>query len=235
MNKKFKIGLVAAAFVLGGALFVGASNNETKEEPGPKELLTMQNVKHIVGDQYEGVIESITLETNRSGSFYDIELQTKTEEIELKMDAYTGHFVYVEKDDRMSDFAKVDLTETISKTVVEKKKNEDIIVNDDQNHQITNQIPTNKETIEQETISQSGNQTTVKEETVRKQPSNIKTNTKVETNKPDSKEVGKKVAKKEESKSTSETKTSSPSTKKPVTKSKDRDDDDDDDDEDDDD
>lgn len=102
MKKKLMIGLITGGLVLGGAFAVGAANNNfTKAKAeNTKQLLSLEDAKKIATDKYGGYIESVELEQGKFIQYYEVDVKTDQEEIDLTIDAYSGKILDVEKDFR---------------------------------------------------------------------------------------------------------------------------------------
>lgn len=104
MNKKGIIVTITAGLFLAGAIAVGASNIDTKENINihtaqnttNTEILSVAEVKEIALEKFDGKIEEVELDDFR----YEVEIETTNEDIELKIDAFTGEILKVERDDR---------------------------------------------------------------------------------------------------------------------------------------
>jgi hypothetical protein len=74
MNKKLVIFALVITVILGGALAVGASNNDAKKDSkiSVNEIKTEEEIKSIALAKYPGKIEEIDLEKIKGHSFYRI-------------------------------------------------------------------------------------------------------------------------------------------------------------------
>ncbi|WP_042357099.1 PepSY domain-containing protein [Bacillus rubiinfantis] len=122
MKQKILIGAIAAAVLFGGAAVAGtvaAKNNQlddsvTLQENG-KNLLSPEEIKAIVLKEYKGIIDDIELERSFNKVYYEVEVDNGSEDVNLRLDAYTGKMVSVNKHqdfDVDDDVTVVDLNTT---------------------------------------------------------------------------------------------------------------------------
>ena len=101
MKKKFIIGAISAAVILGGAVAAGAAKNDY-----PKAELQNTNQKMITHDEAikialtkaEGNVESVELETKYGKSYFEVDIENGHKDAEVRIDALTGDVLSVKED-----------------------------------------------------------------------------------------------------------------------------------------
>lgn len=78
------------------------TNTHANEVPTNKQadLLTVDEVVAIALQHADGRVESVELERERGQRYYEIEIENRTTEYELDIDAYTGEVLKIEKETR---------------------------------------------------------------------------------------------------------------------------------------
>lgn len=100
MKNTIFIGLLTAGVILGGAVAVGATNNDTSADDHPKteenkDLMTMEEVGDIALNKQAGRVEEIEVETEAGEQYYDVEIENDDSEYDVQIEAATGKVVPV--------------------------------------------------------------------------------------------------------------------------------------------
>lgn len=101
MKRKIIAGAAALTILAGGAFAVQATNKSFQDNATvdyKMEILSIEKVKEIVLERYNGKIESIELEKNRHSTFYEVEIEMDDKDVEVELDAYSGHFLYIKEE-----------------------------------------------------------------------------------------------------------------------------------------
>ncbi len=110
MKKKFIIGAVSAAVILGGAVAAGAAKNEYSKaelQNANQKMITHEEAIKIALTKAEGHVESIELEKESEKRYFEVEIENKDKEFEIRIDAITGEVLSV-REDLDDDFEKTD-------------------------------------------------------------------------------------------------------------------------------
>jgi uncharacterized membrane protein YkoI len=103
LKKKMVIGTLSAALVFGGALAVGASNNDDvgkdSKTNNVKTFLSLDEVKKIALQEVNGVVEDIELEKESNKAIYEVDIEKDDIDYDLYIDAYSGEIYSVDRDD----------------------------------------------------------------------------------------------------------------------------------------
>ena len=126
MKKMIITSVAVAGLIVGGATFVGASDDASEAEVKTdsqviemennretKEMLSVEKVKEIALSKYDGHIEHIELDHDDGLTYYEVEIEDGDAEYELAVEAFTG-----EIDD--DEFMRNSLDEVISFEAAEK-------------------------------------------------------------------------------------------------------------------
>ncbi|MGG0891421.1 PepSY domain-containing protein [Cytobacillus horneckiae] len=122
MRKKLVAGLISVAVVFGGVYAVSAVENNKQESPAAaigndeakkatskqtSELITIEKVADIALNEQSGEVVDIELDAKRGNAIYEIEIQNKGKEADVKLDAFTGEVLSVKskQDDDDDDTA----------------------------------------------------------------------------------------------------------------------------------
>jgi uncharacterized membrane protein YkoI len=105
MRKKWMIGIISGGLLLGGGFALAATpfGNNFSAKVEAKEVLPMEEISKKVLDEYGGQIEDMELDQSYLGTYYEIELFTDKEEVDLTVDAYSGKVVFETKKPRFFD------------------------------------------------------------------------------------------------------------------------------------
>ena len=138
MKNKFIVGALSGLLILGGAVAVGASKNDTRAEDSIHQedkkvsgnvndneqgqttikveaddsnstaaananFITMEKAKEIAISKVNGTVVEIEQELEHGRMEYKVELNTRTGEAQVRIDAETGKVVRVEHDDDKDD------------------------------------------------------------------------------------------------------------------------------------
>lgn len=104
MKKKIWSSIAAAALILGGAYGIsevqGVSTAEAAASANSQSrtLIGVAKAEAIALKAAPGQVESIDLEKKGSSKYYDIEIQQTRQEMDVRVDAYTGKVISVRKD-----------------------------------------------------------------------------------------------------------------------------------------
>lgn len=104
MKKKIWSSIAAAALILGGAYGLGEVQGGSTAEAAAsvksqgQTLIGVAKAEAIALKAAPGQIESIELEKKGSSTYYDIEIQQTRQEMDVRVDAYTGKVLSVRKD-----------------------------------------------------------------------------------------------------------------------------------------
>ena len=103
MKTKLWSSITAAALILGGAYGIGELKSSTADAAAAVKsqsatLISVSRAEQIALKAAPGQVESIDLEKKASGMFYDIEIQQTKQEIDVRVDAYSGQVISVRKD-----------------------------------------------------------------------------------------------------------------------------------------
>lgn len=103
MKTKIWSSITAAALILGGAYGIGELKGSTAEAAAAVKsqsttLISVSQAEQIALKAAPGQVESIDLEKKASGMYYDIEIQQTKQEIDVRVDAYSGKVISVRKD-----------------------------------------------------------------------------------------------------------------------------------------
>lgn len=104
MKKQLLSSVAAAAIILGGAYGISefrsgtADAAATVQQSQSKALIGVAKAEEIALKSAPGQVESIELEKKLSGTYYDIDIQQKNQEVDVRVDAYTGKVVSVRKE-----------------------------------------------------------------------------------------------------------------------------------------
>lgn len=102
--KKIWSSIAAAALILGGAYGIGEVQGGSTAEAAPtvksqgKTLIGAAKAEAIALKAAPGQVESIELDKKGSSTYYDIEIQQTRQEMDVRVDAYTGKVLSVRKD-----------------------------------------------------------------------------------------------------------------------------------------
>lgn len=109
MNKKLMGSIAATAILLGGAYGISevqgasAQTSAVAQSQG-KTLIGMGKAEELALKSEQGRVVNIELEKKFSGLYYDVEIRNNNQEIEVRLDAYTGKIVRVSKETDDDDF-----------------------------------------------------------------------------------------------------------------------------------
>lgn len=110
MRKKLVAGLISVAVVFGGVYAVSAVENNKQESPAAaigndeakkatskqtSELITIEKAADIALNEQSGEVVDIELDAKRGNAIYEIEIQNKGKEADVKLDAFTGEVLSV--------------------------------------------------------------------------------------------------------------------------------------------
>lgn len=110
MSKKLVAGLISVAVVFGGVYAVSAVENNKQESPAAaigndeakkatskqtSELITIEKAADIALNEESGEVVDIELDAKRGNAIYEIEIQNKGKEADVKLDAFTGEVLSV--------------------------------------------------------------------------------------------------------------------------------------------
>lgn len=103
MKTKIWSSITAAALILGGAYGIGELKGSTAEAAASvksqsQTLISVSRAEQIALKAAPGQVESIDLEKKAGGTYYDIEIQQTKQEIDVRVDAYSGKLISVRKD-----------------------------------------------------------------------------------------------------------------------------------------
>ncbi|MBY0014661.1 PepSY domain-containing protein [Paenibacillus typhae] len=104
MKKQLISSVAAAAIILGGAYGINEIRSGTAEaapavqQTQSKTLIGVAKAEEIALKAAPGQVESIDLEKKLSGTYYDIDIQQKNQEIDVRVDAYSGKVLSVRKE-----------------------------------------------------------------------------------------------------------------------------------------
>lgn len=131
MKKMIITSVAVAGLIVGGATFVGASDDASEAEVKTdsqviemennretKEMLSVEKVKEIALSKYDGHIEHIELDHDDGLTYYEVEIKDGDAEYELAVEAFTGEIFTVEIDD--NELMRNTLDEVISYEAAEK-------------------------------------------------------------------------------------------------------------------
>lgn len=105
MRKKWMIGIISGGLLLGGGFALAASpfGNNLSAKVEAKEVIPMEKISKTVLDKYGGQIEDMELDQGYLGTYYEIELFSDKEDVDLTVDAYSGKVVFETKKPRFFD------------------------------------------------------------------------------------------------------------------------------------
>ncbi|WP_438496772.1 PepSY domain-containing protein [Paenibacillus sp. IHBB 3054] len=102
MKMKLWSSVAAAAILFGGAYSInevqGASAGSTASESQSKTLIGVDKAEAYALKSAQGRVESIDLKERISGSYYEVEIRYNHQEIDVRVDAYTGKILSVRKE-----------------------------------------------------------------------------------------------------------------------------------------
>ncbi|WP_342438416.1 PepSY domain-containing protein [Paenibacillus sp. FSL L8-0436] len=102
MKMKLWSSVAAAAILFGGAYSIsevqGASAGSTASQSQSKTLIGVDKAEAYALKSAQGRIESIDLKERISGSYYEVEIRHNHQEIDVRVDAYTGKILSVRKE-----------------------------------------------------------------------------------------------------------------------------------------
>ncbi|WP_238652583.1 PepSY domain-containing protein [Paenibacillus piscarius] len=104
MKKKIWSSIAAAALILGGAYGIGEVQGGSTAEAAPtvksqgKALIGVAKAEAVALKAAPGQVESIELEKKAGSTYYDIEIQQTRQEMDVRVDAYTGKVISVRED-----------------------------------------------------------------------------------------------------------------------------------------
>ncbi|WP_047014135.1 PepSY domain-containing protein [Paenibacillus sp. IHB B 3415] len=103
MKKKVWSSIAAAALILGGAYGIGEVKGGTAAaaasvQSQSKTLIGVSKAEEIALKAAPGQVESIDLEKKLSGTYYDVEIRQTKQEMDVRVDAYTGKVISVRKE-----------------------------------------------------------------------------------------------------------------------------------------
>lgn len=109
MNKKLMGSIAAIAIFLGGAYGISevqgaAAQTSAVVQSQGKTLIGMGKAEELALKSEQGRVVNIELEKKFSGLYYDVEIRDNNQEIEVRLDAYTGKIVRVSKETDDDDF-----------------------------------------------------------------------------------------------------------------------------------
>lgn len=76
-----------------------AAEKKKAEKKSDNTIISYNEAKSIALSQYDGEIIELELDEDDGMKYYEIELETAKEEIEMEIDAYTGEIISISKDD----------------------------------------------------------------------------------------------------------------------------------------
>ncbi|WP_151733287.1 PepSY domain-containing protein [Paenibacillus tengchongensis] len=107
MQKKLWGSLAAAVIVLGGGYGLSeaqaAKAGSTGAAVQDKALIGIAKAEANALKEAKGIVVSVDLEKKLSGTYYDVEIRKDHQEIEVRLDAYTGKTVKVRKETDKDD------------------------------------------------------------------------------------------------------------------------------------
>lgn len=109
MKKKIWSSIAAAALLLGGAYGIGEVQGGSTAEAAAsvksqgKTLIGVAKAEAAALKAAPGQVESIELEKKAGSTYYEIEIQQTRQEIDVRVDAYTGKVLSVRKDKDSDD------------------------------------------------------------------------------------------------------------------------------------
>lgn len=109
MKRKFMIGAVSAAVILGGAVAAGAAKNDlpmAELQNSSQKLITYGEAIKIALTKADGQVDSVELEKEAGKSYFEVEIESKDKEVEVIIDAQTGEVLSVKEDADDDDFKK---------------------------------------------------------------------------------------------------------------------------------
>jgi uncharacterized membrane protein YkoI len=105
MKKKLWSSMMAAALILGGAYGIGEVKGGTAEaaaaasvQSQSKTLIGVSQAEELALKAAPGQVEGIDLEKKISGTYYEVEIQQTNQEMDVRVDAYTGKVLSVRKE-----------------------------------------------------------------------------------------------------------------------------------------
>ncbi|NOU83561.1 peptidase M4 [Paenibacillus sp. LMG 31459] len=103
MKKKVWSSIAAAALILGGAYGIGEVKGGTAAaaasvQSQSKTLIGVSKAEEIALKAAPGQVESIDLDKKLSGTYYDVEIRQAKQEMDVRVDAYTGKVISVRKE-----------------------------------------------------------------------------------------------------------------------------------------
>ncbi|WP_052091811.1 PepSY domain-containing protein [Paenibacillus sp. FSL H7-0357] len=102
MKMKLWSSVAAAAILFGGAYSIsevqGASAGSTASQSQSKTLIGVDKAEAYALKSAQGRVESIDLKERISGSYYEVEIRHNNQEIDVRVDAYTGKILSVRKE-----------------------------------------------------------------------------------------------------------------------------------------
>ncbi|MEK3674017.1 PepSY domain-containing protein [Paenibacillus sp. FSL R10-2771] len=103
MKKKVWSSIAAAALILGGAYGIGEVKGGTAAaaasvQSQSKTLIGVSKAEEIALKAAPGQVESIDLDKKLSGTYYDVEIRQTKQEMDVRVDAYTGKVISVRKE-----------------------------------------------------------------------------------------------------------------------------------------
>lgn len=75
------------------------ADKKPTEKKADKTIISYNEAKSTALSQYDGEIVELELDEDDGMKYYEIELETASEEIEMEIDAYTGEIISISKDD----------------------------------------------------------------------------------------------------------------------------------------
>lgn len=111
VKRKMMIGAVAAALTLGGtaALASGAGTGAASTQTGAaagstsKAMISKTQAKEIALKAQKGTVDDIELETRGGKTYYEVDIDRTSGDVDVWVDAYSGSVLKVVEDDDLND------------------------------------------------------------------------------------------------------------------------------------
>ncbi|MBM7586146.1 putative membrane protein YkoI [Bacillus pakistanensis] len=105
MKRKILTGSIIGFIVLGGAVGVSAvsGNVDGGKSSTGQELISMEKAKEIALKEAQGTVESIELDKGYGQDIYEIDIENKNDDVDVKINAKSGEVVKIEKEHNIDD------------------------------------------------------------------------------------------------------------------------------------
>ncbi|MCP3740526.1 PepSY domain-containing protein [Rossellomorea sp. BNER] len=144
MKRKILTGSIIGFVVLGGAVGVSAvSGNEVGGESSSSQgkFISMEQAKVIAVKESKGTVESIELDNENGRAIYEVDIEDKNDDVDVKINAISGEVVKIEKekddddDDNNESASNVKISQEKAIEIAQKAKQGNVVEIELDDHQ----------------------------------------------------------------------------------------------------